>query len=486
MMEVKHIPAVFGSIILSEGVPLSQHWGDIRRFRWLIVLTAVAAAGFAWAISTAITPIYEAKSTFYLATNADPPGFLGPQADRPPAPLFPTPDEKSAALNVGILRGREMMAALSDEFGIPVPDLRKRLDVKVSGEFMVDAFFRDPDPARAAAVAGRVPTLYAAFHEASMRERAEGVASALQTHIAALQAEVAAARSAQEGLRAGFGVPPDDELVARLSAARAAAEDAAAMAVADRAGAEARVRRLEAELAEEGRSYAGGGTIAATAALDAMEARLLALRVDLAGVTDGPLSPRREGIEQQIAEVEAAAGVERARIVASQAKPQGSLYETLRADLLRARADLSAVTATAGAAQARAIASGALLDRALTVLPEASELARAIPALEGQIAGAESNLAAATMQAAHAVAPLITVERPVPPTRPAFPVPILNAVVAALTGAILGCYYALFLGHARRIRLRAEAGEGGMPVFTLAELAALRRPARKGGEVALG
>ena len=68
-------------------------------------------------------------------------------------------------------------------------------------------------------------------------------------------------------------------------------------------------------------------------------------------------------------------------------------------------------------------------------------------------------LAEASAQALRPSAPLVVVQRAVPPTRPVFPLPLLNAIVAALTGLVFGCYYALFCGmlaRARRQRIRRQ------------------------------
>ena len=109
--------------------------------RWLILLAATAAAVAALLFSRAVAPIYEAKSTFYLASATAPPSYLGPVPDSP-APLFPVPEEKAAALDGGILRGREIRTALAERFDVPYSEIARRVDVTVSGEFMIDVFAR--------------------------------------------------------------------------------------------------------------------------------------------------------------------------------------------------------------------------------------------------------------------------------------------------------------------------------------------------------
>jgi hypothetical protein len=95
-----------------------------------------------------------------------------------------------------------------------------------------------------------------------------------------------------------------------------------------------------------------------------------------------------------------------------------------------------------------------------------SELSR----VEVQIATAEANLAAARLQAENAKPPLVIVEKAVPPSRPAFPLPIVNAIAAALCGAILGTYYALFVAHSERATQTKKSRNATIPLFSNDEL----------------
>lgn len=458
---------------MSFEVPFHEHWRDIHARRWLIVATTVAAGVFAFVISLVLTPIYEAKATFYVAANTGSPRFVGgPEA--PPEPLFPTPDEKTAALNVGILRGKEFMSALAREFDLPVGLVQKRVDVTVSGEFMVDVFVRSEDPDRAAAMANRAPALYAGFHEASMRARAADVAGTLRGHIATLETKLAALSGQAEEQRRRFGTTVDEALVERLSATQATAERRLQELDGALAAALARRKELEAELTLERSTYAAGDIVLTTPVLDLMVEQLLALRVDLAEVRDGPQSARRSAIEEQMAEIERAIDLERQRMAQAVVKSTGSHYEGLRSSIATAKADEAALTASRGTAEAQLAAARADLDAAISALAAAERLSRQTAEIESQITDARVNLASAELQAANAKAPLVVVETASPPTRPAFPLPVLNAIVAVMTGAVIGFYYALFLGHSRRARLQRLATSLSLPRFTDAELARLR------------
>lgn len=459
---------------MSTDAPLHQHWHDIHVRRWLILLTAAVAAVAALAFSRSVTPIFESKTTFYLASSAAPPTFLGPVPDVP-APLFPIPEEKAAALDIGILRGREVRTALAERFSVPYADIERRVDATVSGEFMIDVFVRDPDPARAAEIANAVPEIYADFHRRSMRARAGETAAALEKRLgelAARRAEIVAALQAAQGASVSTA---DAAALARTEAARQAAQDEVDGLETLVAQTAARRDSLVRRVAEEGGAFAEARTVDTTGALDRMLERVLDLRVDLAALTDGPNSPGRLAIEGQIAEIEAAMAVERRRLADATAKPQGSLYEQLRLEIATTEAQLAGLEAARAAAASRLAATEARFAEILLASGSAEGATAELARLDGETAVATENLAAARLQEANATPPLVVVERAVAATRPAFPLPVLNAIVAALCGLVFGTYYALFVAQAERADQQRRSQGAALPLFTPDELAQLRR-----------
>ena len=83
-------------------------------------------------------------------------------------------------------------------------------------------------------------------------------------------------------------------------------------------------------------------------------------------------------------------------------------------------------------------------------------------------------IAEASAQAQGPAVPVVVVEQAVPPVRPVFPLPILNTIVAALTGLVFGCYFALFRGMLSRSRRRRVLQQIEMPLLTKDELQYLK------------
>jgi uncharacterized protein involved in exopolysaccharide biosynthesis len=455
-------------------VPLHQHWHDIHVQRWLIVVTTAAAAAVSLVFSWVVDPVYEAKTTFYLASTSATPLFVGPTPDAP-APLFPIPEEKIASLDVGILRGREIRSALADRFRLPYSEVERRVDVTVSNEFMINVFARGSDPGLVADIANAMPELYEAFHQRSMRSRAGEVAAVLEQRLDVLVAQRAEIRAQLMAARAQSLSTADVAAMTRVESERDAALTEVAALDAQMAQTAARRDALGRSLSDEGEIYALARSVNTTTALDRMLERVLDLRVDLASVTDGPNSPRRHAIEQQLAEIEGSMVNERQRLAEATAKPQGSLHEQLRLELVMVGAQMAGLAAEREAAAARVSQANARFTEILAASGMHEDAVTQLERIDAQTTVATANLAAARLQEANASPPLLVVERAVPPDRPAFPLPILNAIVAALCGLVFGTFYALFVAQSERAAQVRRSQAAAMPVFTQEELDTFRR-----------
>jgi uncharacterized protein involved in exopolysaccharide biosynthesis len=434
---------------------------------------AIASAALAYLLSALLTPVYESKATFFLATNASAPSYVRSDSATP-EPLFPTPDEKTAALNVGILRGREMFTALSQATGESIDDLQKRVDITVSGEFMVDVFARNPDAQAAARAANLVPTLYRQFHEDILRGKARDEANVLRAQSQSLRDQLTELRAQSSDLTARFGAGLTDATIDRLAADQRAAAQTLQGAQEEIRSVNARLGALEATLDTERGAFERDETALSTPLLDVMVEQLLALRIDIASVTGGPNSPRRKAIQTQMEEMEKAIADEKLRLANATTKPTGSLHEQLRVQRAVKQADLRGLQALIPDHEARLAQAKADLAKALQHL-DAETTRRALMArLASQLETVETNLAAAQLQAQNATAPLVVVETAFPTTRPAFPLPILNTIVAAITGIVLGLYAALFIGHSDRVRAARRQANLEMPFFTRDEISRLR------------
>lgn len=459
---------------MTTDVPLYRHWAELYRKRGLILATSLFAALAAWGFSQQVTPMYESKTTFFMPGNATQPAFDPGRPDAAPEPLLPIPEEKAAALDIGILRGREVMEALARQFDLPVAELNKRVDATVSGEFMIELFVRNPDPVLAAEIANAVPQIYRDFHKGSMRRRAETVAQAMQARLIDLQARRAALEARLLDHQRDTLSTTDAAYLDRLQGLRDKARANLETIDGEILGAQARRDALDRLLQDEGAAFAAGQTTQTTAALEALQERVVDLRVVLAGVQDGKVSPRRTALERQIESLTAEITQERARLAQATAKPRGSLFENLRLERALLTAQLADLDAAREAAQGRVDAAALRFEQALEPTAEVTDIKYQLSRIsQSEVQTAES-LAVANLQSQNAEVPLVIVERAVAPLRAMYPLTTLNTIVAGICGLIFGAYYALFVAHAERARAALRAQSQPLPVFTQDELRRLR------------
>ncbi|MFC2968273.1 hypothetical protein [Acidimangrovimonas pyrenivorans] len=459
---------------------MHQHWHDIYVRRWLILLTALAAAAAAWVFSSRVTPVYEGKTTFFIDYKAPQPGYVAATPDAPPAPLYPTPESKAASVDIGYLRGREVRARLARQFGLNVGEIARKVDVTLGGEFMVDAYARDPDPRRAADIANAVPKVYAALHAQSMRKRAAEDAATIQGRLDTLYQRRDRLQSTLRKMRMDSVSTADTAALSALQADREAARKQAENLAAQIARSVAERASLDAALRQEKGYYADGNTVETTPSLDGLLQHVLDLRVQQAALSDGPNSPRYAAIERQIAAIDDAMAVERHRLATATAKPSGSLYEELRLKLSGMDATIAGLKAAQKDARDRLAAATKRFDALVDTVGASDNAAKDLADVNRQIGIAEDNLASARLQSAHAKPQLVVVEQAVPPERPIFPLPILNMVVAAFCGIIFGAYYALFVAQSERAKRARYILAQPIPAFTARELAELRALSSQG------
>ncbi|HET9653256.1 MAG TPA: Wzz/FepE/Etk N-terminal domain-containing protein [Usitatibacter sp.] len=153
---------------------LSDYWMAMYRRKWIIVAVALSSAAFAYGISLYMTPVYEAKASFYFPANMTAATFTGASQQKlAQLPMRPVPEEREAGVHVGVLRSRDLAQRVAQRF--PQRDaefFRRKVDFVTSPEYFVDIYVRDHDPQLAAQVANAFVEEFRRFHI----EKLKGVA----------------------------------------------------------------------------------------------------------------------------------------------------------------------------------------------------------------------------------------------------------------------------------------------------------------------
>lgn len=438
---------------MADAVPLYQHWQDVYSRRWQIALVSVFAGVVGYLASEIITPVYEANSRFYMMESGKSPLFIA--GGQSPNVLLPTPDEKVSSLNIGILRGHDLMQELANGFTeISRSELARIVDFVVSGEFMIDAFVRHHDPVLAAEIANRVPEIYRAFHERSMRERSARTGETLDGHIAKLESELDELRQVRaDRLGQVRATDADGLMQERVDEWERLSEVVRSRSTELDSATAARDAIVDA-LARERELYRPGEQVLTSPEIERLSGLLADLSVELAALSEGPAGPRRQSIEKQIADTSGAIELETQRLLDSTSKPAGSLHENVRRQLIEQTIKIAELKAGVDAARDGLAEIDRELADAAAVSGELAKDESRIQQLEAELTSARQSREEASLQSTHAEPPFVLVSRAHPPERPVFPLPVLNAAVSMVTGAILGVYLALIFAYVERLRRR--------------------------------
>lgn len=202
------------------GASLYDYWIGLYRRRFIIALVAAAAGIFAYLISILLPPLYEAKAVFYVPADPSPTSFTTTEAANQIAgrPMLPIPESKAASVNVGIIKNKGFVRRLQETMPqYTVDELLKKIDVKISGEFLVEIYARDRDPRLAEAIANKMVALYREFHEEIARRRADSIERTLAAQRAAVDDRLEKLHGELRRIQETSGILPQDLASTRMS-----------------------------------------------------------------------------------------------------------------------------------------------------------------------------------------------------------------------------------------------------------------------------
>jgi uncharacterized protein involved in exopolysaccharide biosynthesis len=384
---------------MSRQLTLYDYWMALYRHKWAIAIVVLSSFAFTYGLSNVLPPVYEAKTTFYIPKESAKILYTGQdQSDLVQTPALPVPDEKTAGTSIGILKSKANARRVHNLFpDRSVEELMKNTDIVLGSEYLTEVYVRDRDPNTAAAVANAYVTAYEEFQSELMVERSERTRKVLEQQLGLVSNQLTESKlriRQFEGRRdAGTAVRQSRDSKAALDKARIN------LAIVKRS-----IAKLNAQLSSEKKAVVPDAGLSVNSAL--------------AKDIPGRLAPT-EGMLQHLAAL-----TDNERSLETKIR---SLEDTLNN-----------------------------LDAHTTSLPvkfiEHEGLTQKISYLTGLKENLEKNLAEAKLQQKYPPPTLVVAERAIPPEKPAFPIPFLNAFVASVLGLVIGCYYALFLEYLRRLR----------------------------------
>ncbi|UUX94808.1 hypothetical protein [Aquabacterium sp. J223] len=387
---------------------LYDYWMICYRRRGSILVLVCTAIVGAIMIGASLPAIYEARAMFYVPAS---PTTQRSNTGDAAVPL-PASNQDDAKANIGILKGRDALAAMHARFPMKSPDsLQRDVDFTAGRDGIIQIYVRDRDPKLAADVANAYAEYFNVFLANQMRQRTLPKIAALQSRIAEVDGQLRdTVRSRRELLNLSASTLSDVEALELFKGREDLAKELDELrgAIGARSPSESRGERTRAS---------------ATPAIDELERQLAQIDIDLAKVRVQTLPDHPD---QQV-------------LIERRQAAQAALQQKLAA--------LGTVD------QARADTVAAMVERRnlrLKALPEyqsrLTEIDQQYRDLQAARTFLKNSLEEASLGASRSPVG-IGIETAQVPQVPVFPILWLNVTVAAVVALLAGLLYALLLEY---------------------------------------
>ena len=449
--------------MLGEDPSLYDYWMAVYSRKGTVATVAGCAFAFALAFSWLLPPVYEARASLYVP--------LPPAADaaQSTSPLMPVADEKSGGANLGILKSKAISSRVAQLVpGTRADDLKRNVDFVLGKEFLVEIYARDRDATRSAQIANSFARAYNEFHANAMAQRSARRREALELQLVTVNDRLDKANQRLLEHQADTGLMGASYDRAKLSDVTKNVEAEINLARADLAATRERLRKMEQQTIEEKAAYSPDDAAVSSPQIELLRQRISEMELRLADrlASLGEQHPSVIVLQQSLVSARNDLRREAARSLASGSARPGSTYESLRQQLIEQRNRESYLQARLAALD-RSLTDTQLQRRtASPALNESQTLQREVDQLEQLQLSIQRNLETVRSEEVVPMATVVTVEVARPPEKPAFPRPVLNALVALVVGVAAGGYYALLLDYLQRAkfeRLRRHMDRSVLP-----------------------
>jgi uncharacterized protein involved in exopolysaccharide biosynthesis len=395
---------------MAEDKTLYDYWLVVYRQRAVVLLTVASAMAAAWILSKTLPPVFEAQCDFFFIQEMLPSSFFSPDSGPARRRVFPmTISElersyKSIVDSNAILRLlRERISAEFRELDIDELDV----DVAVTRDHVMRVTVWGPDPEMVARVANAYPQVVDDFLNDLTLRRQQEVLKAMEEEFSDAQRQLAAARDELRDFLLGQGASNVSNRARALMERRQTLEAEIQTTQAQIAAVDRRI--LEAE--ERFRSEA------ANEAVERLGSESMGARRETA--PRGPQDSFYEQLRREVIE----SHVERAALEAKLASQRRSLREVMQRAGSSPTQRLREEEMEAGLGRAR----------------------RMVESLAVRTAEMRA-------QANTRYDQVVILEEAETPTKPAFPIPLFDTLLAAPLGLLAGVYLAFLYDYILRVR----------------------------------
>lgn len=437
---------------MDEALTLYGFWMALYRKRVATGVVALSSCALALGISLLLPPVYEAKSSFFVPY--EPPRTAAASAAAQ-STLLPLPEEKITGVNVGIIKSKDIARRVAALFpDIDADAIARKVDFVIGKEFLVEVYARDRDPKRAAAIANAYVQAYDEFHARAMSQRSSHARRQLELELVSLEQRLIVSAAALKQYQARSSLVSANLDRQRLADLTKGMEAEIKLTDANLAATKKRIDKIEEQLRTEKKALTANEVAVGASQFDTLRNTVTALEIKLSNYASylDENHPTIKRTRDELGKARRELDAEVEQVFRSRSQRPGTTYEALRSQLMEQRNTeryLEArLKALRGSLAETDVDSREAAPKILT-LEQMQQEHDSLQHLKRSVQGAIEETKARELLPQRAV---VEVERALPPARPAFPDPVLNAVVALFLGLGAGCYYALFLDYLERVR----------------------------------
>ena len=442
-------------------VTLYDYWMILYRRRGMVGLTTASAVVTAVVFSLLLPPVYESVCEFYVVSESRGVGLLPAAASRG-AMVAPLVLQEIEKWYLGLLESPGVRQLVHDSTKAKdVAKLRRDVDIEFTRKHIVRVRVRDHDPKIASDVANAYPPALMDFLARVGDDRERQSLKAIDKSLAEIEGQLTQTYQQLRSLLAEKRSPSVSGEIQRLLDRKAKLES-------DLASAEPRLNGIEKSItlttdalkAETLRLSTLQGNLFMPSVqrlvneIADIEADLAAARAEFDG-KQGERHPKARTLAAKLAQRQLGLERELETVRKAGVRETGSLYEQLRRDLLSLYKDRATIRAEVAANNAELNSLAKRGDALQTHGLREQEIRTEIGRLEKSRDVVRLRQHEILTQATAETSPVVVVATATPATEAKFPLPLFNALVAALLGLIAGIYVALAYDYVARARSAA-------------------------------
>jgi polysaccharide biosynthesis transport protein len=446
-----------------EEKSLLYYWLALYRKKMEVFMIILISVLTTVILSVKLKPVYEARVVFYIPSSSPATSYMSNNSTDQLKRnlLIPAANEELYSPYMGILKSKSLAQMVQKDFS--EKDLSKLLrfdiDIELTDEFMITVYSRDRDPGIASGIANAYAKYFNMMLQDISLKNLKVDQSLIEAQLSDVQKMMIDASIALKTYEEKNSIASLDEELRQFTMLRAKFQgelDAIEVRIKDL---DDRTASFAEQIKKEKKIYAGKDFSFSSLVIDQLQLRLsdLSAQINAATVELTDSHPDVLSLKRRYDDVSSQLKDEIQRLVSSQIKPENTLYEKLRQNLVLALVDRSGLYAQ----KIGYIHTIDKISNRLKALPamkmEWQRLNDNVRRYQTLYERLHTDLSEAQMQQARDIQFISVVDVATPPEAPVFPKLWLNIVVAFMCSLIVGIFYAFFIDfiqETRRVRTR--------------------------------